>query len=170
MPHDDDRRRFREFLEGVTPIEQDRIVPERTRSTGPARVREPVSERRFEAVDFSEQPDSFHAGGLQRGVLRKFRRGEIRPAARLDLHGYRRDRAQRMLESFVDRAASRGDKCILVIHGKGSRSQTSEAVLRQMVRAALMRHPMVLAYCPAILRDGGDGATCVYLKNFRSCP
>lgn len=162
MSDDDDRRQFRAFLDGVTPIEQDRVVPARSRV--PSNARPTVARARFSAVDFTEQPDVFHAGGLQHGALRRLRRGDIRPGARLDLHGYRRDRAQRQLESFLDRAVAHGERCVLVIHGKGSRSESQIAVLRQMVRAVLVRHPMVLAYCPAAIPDGGEGASYVYLK------
>ena len=157
---DQDTRRFHELLDGVTPIEQDRVVPVR-RPSDPCQS---DHRDRFEAVDFTEQPDSFHAGGLQHGMLRRLRRGELRPTARIDLHGYRRDRAQRMLEAFIDRAADHGERCVLVIHGKGSRSESRVAVLRQMMRAVLVRHPLVLAYCPATLHDGGEGATYVCLK------
>lgn len=163
MPgEDDDRRPFHAFLDGVTPIEQDRVLPARPRLT--PNERSIAGRERFTAVDFSEQPDVFHAGGLQHGILRRLRRGDIRPGAHLDLHGYRRDRAQRMLEGFLERALAQGQQCVLVIHGKGSRSESQIAVLRQMVRAVLVRHPMVLAYCPASVPDGGDGATYVYLK------
>ena len=52
---------------------------------------------------------------------------------------------------------------LLVIHGKGYRSET-EAVLKPLVHRWLAEQPSVLAWCPAQARDGGAGASYVYLR------
>lgn len=156
----DDDARFADLVDDVVPLEQDRVAPERV-----APRRRPVpAPASFVAAPLVEQPASHHAGGVQRGVLRQLRRGEIRPVARLDLHGYRRDGAQRLLEAFLAEAAAAGERCVLVIHGKGSRSAERVAVLRQMTRAVLVHHPLVMAYAPAVIRDGGEGALYALLR------
>lgn len=162
MGENDDRDLFRKTFADVKPLEQDRVAP--TRPIQPPRRREERSQNHFHRADYSAHPDSFHRGGLQRATLRNFRRGGIRPECRLDLHGYPRDRAQRTLEAFLYRAGTRGHRCVLIIHGKGQRSEARVAVLRQMVRAVLFADPEVIAYFPAQPRDGGEGAVYAYLK------
>jgi DNA-nicking Smr family endonuclease len=55
---------------------------------------------------------------------------------------------------------------ILVIHGKGYNSE-QEAILRPLVQRWLEEQQFVLAWCPAQPRDGGNGATYVYLRRER---
>lgn len=162
MPGDDDPPAFRDLVGDVAPLDQDRIVPQRRRprvSSRPDEQRPTASP----AVEAGSAPESFHRGGLQQALLRRLRRGAIRPQARVDLHGLRRERAREQLSNFIDAAASQGRRTVLVIHGRGSRS-AEHAVLREMARALLRDHPLVLAYCPAVPADGGEGATYVCLK------
>jgi DNA-nicking Smr family endonuclease len=163
MGSDDERHLFRELLADVTPLEQDGVPPP-PRRTRPPQAGGEVRRDAFQRADFAERPDSFHRGGLRRTTLRQLRRGDFHPQSRIDLHGYARDRAQRTLEAFLERALDHGITCALVIHGKGTRSEQRVAVLRQMVRAVLGDHPGVLAYTPARPQDGGEGAVYVYLK------
>lgn len=54
---------------------------------------------------------------------------------------------------------------ILLIHGKGLRSQHQEPTLKKEIFALCYRHPQVLAYCPAQLQDGGSGATYLLITH-----
>lgn len=162
MPGDDDPPNFRDLVGDVAPLDQDRIVPPQRPRWSSSR---PDGQRRPDppVVGTAPAPESFHRGGLQQTLLRRLRRGSIRPQARVDLHGLRRERAREQLSHFIDTAAQQGRRTVLVIHGKGSRS-AEHAVLREMARALLREHPLVLAYCPAVPADGGEGATYVCLR------
>ncbi|MBB5517612.1 Smr/MutS family protein [Amphiplicatus metriothermophilus] len=110
---------------------------------------------------------------------RRARRGRIRPERALDLHGLTQAAARARLETFLERAAGEGLRCVLVITGKGWRGTGGDAgrdpfapragrgVLRLrffewMEDPALAR--FVARAAPAAPRDGGDGAFYVFLK------
>jgi len=84
--------------------------------------------------------------------------------ARLDLHGCRQTEAVAMLESFFERASGARMRLVIVIHGQGHRSQNG-AVLKPLVLGWLSTRSSVLGWCPAQSRDGGAGASYVYLRD-----
>jgi DNA-nicking Smr family endonuclease len=104
------------------------------------------------------------APGFDRRRLRALRRGEIPPEHELDLHGLRRDEARRALRLALREAVSAGLRCVLVVHGRGARSEGG-AILRQELPDWLGEPPLaahVLAFAAA---DGrGGGATYVLLR------
>jgi DNA-nicking Smr family endonuclease len=93
--------------------------------------------------------------------LKKFRSGEMRPTATLDLHGYQLLEARDEFFSFMDSVADT-HKCVLVVTGVGS------GRLREGLKYWLMDHPAVLSTSPAQPRHGGDGAVYVLLKTRRA--
>ena len=108
--------------------------------------------------------DEYLGNGLSRMTLRKLRRGTWPVEDSLDLHGNRSDAARRLLRGFLQEAAQRSLRCVLVIHGKGLNSRDGEAVLRKLARHWLAQHPHVLGYCDAPPQYGGNGAVMVLLK------
>lgn len=103
-------------------------------------------------------------GGVQKTLLRKLKRGEIRPADKLDLHGHTATEAAAMLADFIGEAAAADERCVLVIHGKGLRSEVPGGVLKDFTADWLKRAPEVLAFAPARPKDGGTGAVYVLLR------
>ncbi len=108
--------------------------------------------------------ESWFHHGMQKKLMRKIKMGQLTIDAVLDLHGHRKQQATQELELFMQYAINGHSRQLLIIHGKGFNSQ-SEAVLRPLVQHWLSEQEMVLAYCPAQPRDGGAGASYVYLKN-----
>ncbi|TDK44453.1 Smr/MutS family protein [Antarcticimicrobium luteum] len=106
----------------------------------------------------------------------RMKRGKLRPEARLDLHGMRVDRAHPALIQFILSSQAAGRRLVLVITGKGKRSQdsgpipTPRGVLRHQVPQWLSMAPVaqaVLQISPAHVSHGGDGAYYVYLRRTR---
>lgn len=64
----------------------------------------------------------------------------------LDLHPFRPRDVRSVVESFLEAALEAGFRQVRIVHGKGI------GVQREIVRAALARHPYVVAF-----RDGGAG-------------
>ena len=116
--------------------------------------------------DFNEtgNAETFLRQGLPRDILRKLKRGEWVVQNELDLHGLGSDAARIELANFIQHARRNGLRCIKVIHGKGLRSQSGEAVLRNRVRKNLMQRDEVLAFADARPADGGSGAVLILLK------
>ena len=98
--------------------------------------------------------------------LRELKNGNIRWEGRLDLHGLRPDAAREALCDFIDRQSRSGNRCLLIIHGKGGRHD-EEPILKNHVNHWLQQLPQVLAFHSAIPRDGGSGAVYVLLKRQR---
>ena len=169
-PFDNDESGFMESLGGIRKLKQDRVdLLQQTPRKKPI-VRRPVATGDSSASQAADGdrivhpvPASWYHHGIQQKLQRKIRLGQIAIEARLDLHGCRQVDARRELENFLQHALHDDARMLLIIHGKGFRSE-SQAVLRPLVRQWLRQHSMVLAYCPAQPRDGGDGASYVYLK------
>lgn len=101
---------------------------------------------------------------LDRRSWLKLRRGLYPLDARLDLHGLTQAEAYDRLGTFLAAARARGNRCVLVITGRGLRQG---GALRAMTPRWLEEgpiRPLVLAYAPAQLHHGGEGALYVLLR------
>ncbi len=186
---DEDRHLWAQVTRDVTPL---RERPEHAPAgrTGKARRQEPAQhavsppppspppEALFPASDGAD------AAGLDRRRLRRLGRGSAPPDSRIDLHGLDRTAAYAQLVRHLEAAQRRGDRCVLVITGKGGRRYaqrgdlppefrrradfaTGSGILRNAVPLWLGSAPLaeiVSAHAPAHARHGGDGALYVLLR------
>lgn len=89
----------------------------------------------------------------------------MRPEARLDLHGLHQDEAEQTLERFITDCKLRGLRKVLIIHGKGIHSHGSDPVLGELVRRFIEHDKRCGASGhPKTKAEGGSGATWVLLK------
>ena len=100
-------------------------------------------------------------------VLKRLRGGQFARRAELDLHGMTKEQAREAVEKFITQARQGQLRCVKVITGRGLHSEGQLPVLKQSVhewlsRGRLARH--LLAFCPALPPDGGDGALYVLLR------
>ncbi len=116
------------------------------------------------------------APGVDRRTADRLRRGQMPIQARLDLHGMTQDEAHAALADFVPEARAAGLRTVIVVTGKGRRSErgggagSGRGVLWQMVPRWLNDadlRPHILAFAHARPRDGGDGALYVLLRRMR---
>ncbi|ALK96601.1 DNA mismatch repair protein MutS [Massilia sp. WF1] len=175
---------FRSAVKDVTPIpESDRYVWRpareaelRASSTGQrprlpedevaAVLRESMLSDQFD-VDglLDEDPTlSWSAPGVGPDVVKKLRKRHWQVEDELDLHGYTRDLARRMVDAFLRRSSKRGVRCVRIIHGVGYGSAGGEPVLRGMVHSWLVQTAETVAFCVANRSDGGNGALIVLLR------
>ncbi|MGD2171026.1 MAG: Smr/MutS family protein [Gammaproteobacteria bacterium] len=163
---DDDDSNFADLIPGVRRLRSDRInvyehrAPGKPRSMARARTPDnpPIS-----APATGRGGEAWFNPGLQKKLQRRIRRGQIRPEDSLDLHGCRQQEALQMLDTFLAEVLGRGLRMVVIVHGRGLRSER-EAVLRPLVQRWLGSQSRVLAWCPAQARDGGAGASYVYLR------
>ncbi len=113
---------------------------------------------------------------MDRKAYGKLKKGKLSPEARIDLHGMTVDRAHGALSGFIFRAHSQGKRLVLVITGKGRRSDDGgpmpvrQGVLRHNVPHWLSIPPLsglVMQVTNAHNRHGGGGAYYVYLRRPR---
>ena len=82
----------------------------------------------------------------------------ISPGIELDLRGTTAEEGVGRVEDYLDRAARAALPFARIIHGKGT------GVLRQAIRNALKKHPLVASFETGIDGEGGDGVTVVKFK------
>ncbi len=107
------------------------------------------------------------AKGVSRQVVKKLREGGFSVQKALNLRGMSVEEAKIAFEEFMKEVILNGDKCILIIHGRGLSSK-KEPVLKNKVKEWLEKGPFrryVLAYASARPCDGGMGATYVLLSS-----
>jgi DNA-nicking Smr family endonuclease len=121
---------------------------------------------RFEVADDGQRVEGRRVD-LPPDALRRLRRGLEPVDGRLDLHGMGVPEARAQLELFLRTMRARGERCVLVIHGKGEHSPRGVAVLRGEISAWLSQGPSsehVAAFATSSLADGGEGAVYVLLR------
>jgi DNA-nicking Smr family endonuclease len=122
----------------------------------------------FEVDRLGERVEGI-APGIDRDLLRRLRNREFPPDARVDLHGLDVASARRRVRESVGRAHGDGERCVLVIHGRGRHSE-SEPILKEALLDWLAEAPLasqVMAFCSATGGDGGVGATYLLLRRER---
>jgi len=167
---DEDSRLFRETVGAVSPLLNDRVMPER-------KLLKPYPRRRMHEADWSDTTPSdipllatgdvmsFMASGIQKRVLRHLRAGKFGVDVELDLHGLTVDEAKRRLGGFLQTCVADGCRCVHLIHGKGYRSEGDYPILKNRINLWLRQHPDVLAFCTARPMEGGTGAVYVLLRD-----
>lgn len=186
---DDDEMTFHRMMSGVTPLEgrgsrvtvagEARVMPAKIT---PQEIREKaqveaksVLEHLHQLVDdgvrFEVTDDGKRVEGrrldVPPSVLRELRRGVIPIDGRLDLHGMNAETAREQVLQFLRDKRTRGERCVLVIHGKGERSPGGNGVLRGEISAWLSQgraREHVAAFATAREDDGGEGAVYVALR------
>ena len=152
MTRNDDGSAFREAMRGVKPLAaKERAALER---------RKRAARRRSTGAGANAAPQA----AVDRRVLRDLARGRLRVEAEADLHGLTGAHALRVLEEFIAEAIAERFTCVRVVHGKGKRSGPGGPVLQALVHRWLATRADVLAFAPALPRDGGSGAVYVLLK------
>jgi len=106
---------------------------------------------------------SFFHSSILKKQQKKIRQGSILVDGSLDLHGCNQQQATKKLFVFIEQALSLNFQFLIVVHGKGSRSE-HQAVLKPLVHHWLAQQAMVLAWCSAQPKHGGSGASYIYLS------
>ena len=159
---DPDEPSFANRIDDVEPLATRDKYRRPPRDTPQRRAAPPA---RFEFPD-PENPAVGFASGIQSSQLRRLRAGEVQPQRRIDLHGLQAEPARRLLLEELDQAFAAGERCVLVVHGKGLHSPGGP-VLRNALPKWLGDPRLeggVLAFAPAQPPDGGRGASYVLLR------
>lgn len=163
---------FKQALDDVRPISQDRVTPYQTKKKAiPSKRIEDdqdvmdslLSDHVSEEIESGEEL-LFQRPGIQNHVMRKLRKGNYSIEAQLDLHRMIVPEARESLVDFLVNARKHGLRCVRVIHGKGLGSPDKLPVLKGKVNSWLKQRDDVLAFCSAPRHDGGTGAVYILLK------
>lgn len=115
----------------------------------------------------TEPPARFSKNGRGAEDIRRLQSKYWPIVGYVDLHGYRQQEAQQVLNEFIEYVSQRG-VVGEIIHGSGLGSKDYEPVLKNLVRRWLMEHPQVIAYAQPHAHN--DGAVYVLVKKRRALP
>lgn len=161
MPADGDRLLWREATRNVKPL--------RGRAAAMVSPSLPALAGTEHVVEPDRRPALDRFAGIDRANAERLKRGLHPIEGRLDLHGMTQAEAHRALAGFIHQARAAGQRCVLVITGRGF-GPTGPGILKLAVprwleEQGLRRH--VLAIAPAQARDGGAGALYLLLRRDR---
>lgn len=141
-----------------------------------------LSEHRFFAIEqdfstYSKSLDDIKPRDIDKKTLRKFKREEFAVEDVLDLHGKTEDMAFAAVDDFIPRCYAKGNRCVIIITGKGLRVHADEDVfddkgvlkkaVPQWLNAPRLR-AMILNYKHPSERLGGAGAIYILLRRNRN--
>ena len=172
-----DDKLFLDELQGVKPLQAPaKVSLNRSPISGlavaarrEAAVRELDSERNFLGLDYVDMLDpyyplEFKRPGVQHGVFRKLKQGKYAMDARLDLHRMTVEVAREEVFMFIREALAYDLRNVLIVPGRGSHSNSPEAILKSYVNKWLPEFDEVQAFCSALPAHGGTGAVYVMLR------
>ncbi len=113
----------------------------------------------------SERIQYFQPGITQR-TRQQLKRGQIAIESELDLHRLSGNQALALTREFLQTALRDNKRCVLIIHGKGSRQHYPGPILKNLIAQWLPEQNPVLGYCSAQARHGGEGAIYVLLRRY----
>ena len=158
---------FKDLIEGdVTVIAQDKIeTKKKALDKDLAKVRQQAAVRKPEDITDSASSGFVQMVKPNRGceIPRGMIIGEDPEADYIDLHGKTIEQAYEQVMKFIDFAKKREYRTILIIHGKGERSNP-KALMKSHAAHWLKQLPDVLAFHSAPEWKGGCGAVYVILK------
>lgn len=174
---------FADAMAGVRPL-ADRhrtALPPPVRERRPRAIADPDAEALAELSDLVAGAGAFDitdtteflegaVAGIDRGLVRRLRRGDFAFRRHIDLHGMTVVEAREAVAAFFRRAVRDGERCVLVVHGRGLNSPDNQPVLKRSLVDWLSRGAWarsVLAFTSARPCDGGAGAMYVLLRRKR---
>jgi DNA-nicking Smr family endonuclease len=165
----EDQALFLSAIQGVKPLgaaERDRVIVPPPPPSPIVRVETPPAVKL--AIEGDARRYTARAPGVSYAQTAELRAGKLHVEETLDLHGETIERALERLRAFLAQAA-RVRRLVLVIHGKGTHSETGHAPMREAVLHELIG-PLsgyVHALATAAPAHGGEGATYIMLKVMR---
>ena len=132
-----------------------------------ADLRELVEGRGAFTIQYTDEYMEGIAPGIDPRLAQRLHRGDYAVQAHIDLHGHTVEEAKVVVDRFLTSAYMAGQRCVMLIHGRGLNSKDNRPVLKEQVRIWLSHgrlSRLVLAFATAPLTDGGAGAVYVLLR------
>jgi DNA-nicking Smr family endonuclease len=123
----------------------------------------------FDIADTDEYVEG-RVRGLDPRLVRRLRQGDFAYQGHLNLHRLTAGEARIEVDRFLRAAHQKGQRCVLIIHGRGRNSKDQTPVLKERLKVWLARGALgrlVLAFTTARPCDGGAGAVYVLLRRER---
>lgn len=175
---EDDRSLFRNALAGVVPLDRGTVPviasagslaepKEEDRPEGRKELERLILEGKGFRISSTPEYMEGTGEGIPPDMARRLHEGNFSIGRPIDLHGLNAGEAEEALERFFRENLRKGERSLLVVHGRGL-SGPGEAVLKERVYRFLTRgrwRKWVVAFSSARSCDGGTGATYVLLRS-----
>ncbi len=102
--------------------------------------------------------------------LDQIQKGQVRPQAKIDLHGLNIQQAFKAVINFFHTAYLNNYQVVLLITGKGKNSPQGISILKEKLQKWFTQEPLqkvILAFCTAHTNDGGSGALYILLRKYK---
>lgn len=182
-PGPSDADLFADAMADVRPLSASHraVLPTPVRETRPRVVADPDAEALAELSDLVTGAGAFDitdtteflegaVNGVDHRLVRKLRAGHFAFRRHLDLHGLTVPEARDAVSNFMQRAVRDGERCVLIVHGRGLNSPDNVPILKRNLVAWLSRGAWarsILAFTSARPCDGGAGAMYILLRRKR---
>ena len=182
---DSEEALFRRAMQDVQPLSKKKsgreVIPRKdTAESPPSRQDDETKYRQYLQdlvqgrtefdIQFTNEYFQGSIKGLDSKIMHKLKAGQYSPQAHLDLHGLTSEQAWELLVEFIRESYMAGNRCLLVIPGRGKNSPLGWSVLREQIQSWLTRDPLkrvLLAFSTAQPRHGGSGALYVLLRKYK---
>ncbi|GIU49123.1 DNA mismatch repair protein MutS [Shewanella sairae] len=173
---EDEMRLFLDEMAGVQPLKNNT-----TTTISEQKVSTQAQDARRKQLQMSEQlakltldpnlilpvlPDAiveFKRDGVQEAVFHRLSLGGYPVKHEIDLHTLKATQAREALYQQIQISRERGERSIVVIHGKGAKSKPYPGLMKSFVVTWLQEIEEVLAFHSAQRQHGGTGALYVML-------
>ena len=173
QPDEEDSSFWEEVTNGVKKITRPQTIPAKK-----IVLKEVVPTIRMNEVYQGECLKKIIAGDLDNidnNTAKRFKRGEFKIEAELDLHGYTEEKAFEAVHSFIKKAYLQNKRCVLIITGKGYHQDSddifaSKGILKDRVPQWLNNQelrPLILSFIHPEAKLGGSGALYILLRRQR---
>lgn len=166
----DDLRLWQSFTKDIDRLDGGDAEPPSLWLSPPIKVMQKPSSLSSQSLALPVVPSSGRRKGQEldgRNQMR-LRKGQLQIEATLDLHGLSQHQAHDAVKRFITNAYDRGQRCVLIITGKGRLNKP--AILKKRVPEWLSEPPLahiVLQTHISRPKHGGAGALYVYVRRKR---
>lgn len=160
---------FEQAVQGSKPLAQRKVRLNAPKVISHRRIEQPEDVPSFfDGGDPREEVQAddsiaYNRDGIPHKTLRKLKKGQYNIDAVLDLHRRTIEEARLAVNHFLHNCLKNGDRCILIVHGKGR--PDALPILKNQINHWLRQAEPVLAFCSATPRHGGQGAVYILLKS-----
>lgn len=169
-----DSNDWEKYLEGVKPLKKSSTFFDKQKKTKHTLKKKNISQESFNFSGFSLNINK-ERKNVDKTLIKKVKKGIIKPDSTLDLHGDRFIQAEKNTYDFIIRSFNLKKRLVLIITGKGKRLEVesgwkgtgilNESMPKWLNSSELKNY--ILWFDTATPNIGGNGAFLVYLKKFK---
>ena len=174
---DEDKQMWKKFIQEVKPLNKDgtQFIKKSKENLINSNLE---NESSSEISNYLTEDDfNFYKDDnlVDKNIIKKLRRGQIRIESKLDLHGFKYKEAKKKVLYFIESSSNQGKRLLLIITGKGQRlgiesGWEGQGILKNSLPQWLSHKVLrkkVSWSCSAPANHGGDGAYVVYLRKIK---